>query len=227
MYSIENGNSSSPSRMTNFVLWVYVFNLIICALKGYVSFTFLNDTSSHFRIMCDSAGLLDLLTRFGAQVKIHWRYISTPCIYCSRTYTGYRLVVCVRQVFHLLFSALTTKLILAASFGVDSSAMRPCQTNAYSLGILKSGFAWSGQMFVSKSFSLNVKSIVLNNVWNAKLNLFIYLCVSLGWDGCPEGRNLLSTPPLYVSANTDASVWTGLVVKYNLQPEYYANQRLL
>ena len=117
-----------------FVLWDYVFNLIICALKGYVSFTFLNDTSSHFRIMCDSAGLLDLLSRFGAQVKIHWRYISTPCIYCSRTYTGYRLVVCVRHMFHLLFSALTTKLILAASFGVDSSAMRPCQTNAYSLG---------------------------------------------------------------------------------------------
>ena len=53
-----------------------------------------------------------------------------------------------------------------------------CQAEHISFDIVKSGYAWSGQMFVSKSFSLNVKSIALNIVWNAKLNLFIYMCPS-------------------------------------------------
>lgn len=45
----------------------------------------------------------------------------------------------------------------------------------------------------------------------------VYFFMSYGyWDECPEGRNLLSTPPSYVSANTDVSVWTGLGVKWNL-----------
>ena len=58
-------------------------------------------------------------------------------------------------------------------------------------------------MPVSNSFSFNVKSIVIYYVWNAKLNLFIFFVNYGYWDECPEGCNLLSTPPLYVSANTD------------------------
>ena len=35
----------------------------------------------------------------------------------------------------------------------------------------------------------------------------VYFFMSYGyWDECPEGRNLLSTPPLYVLANTDVCV---------------------
>ena len=58
----------------------------------------------------------------------------------------------------------------------------------------------------------------------------VYLYEFLGYrDGCPEGRNLSSTPPSYVSANTDVSVWTGLAVKYNyMQIRYYCQcQRTL
>ena len=105
------------------------------------------------------------------------------CLCNFRTYTGCCPIGCVRRVFYLLFLTFTTKLILAASLGVDSSAKRPCWMDVFRLSgwkyffdILKSGYAWSGQMFVSKSFNLNVKSIAINNVWNAKLNLFIYTC---------------------------------------------------
>ena len=144
--------------MTNYALWDYVITLFILALKGRVSFPFMN----------------------GNQVSSDWAHQF-------RAYTGCRPIGCVRQMFYLLFLFFTTELILAASLGVDSSTLQPCWMDVLQLHIRLNIFPWVQKfytvaMFVSNPFSFNVKSIALYHVWNAKLNLFIISCaVILRW----------------------------------------------
>ena len=92
----DDGYNSSHSQMADYVLWDYVITLFILALKGHVSFSFMNDN----QVISDSAHQF-------------WAY------------TGRRPIRCVRQAFYLLFFIFTTKLIPAASLGIDFSALLP------------------------------------------------------------------------------------------------------